>query len=88
MANIASAKKRARQAEGRRQRNMGARSMMRTYVKKAREAIDAGEKAAAQEAYNAATSVVDKAVTKGLVHKNKAARIKSRLNKAIAALAA
>lgn len=88
MANIASAKKRARQAEGRRQHNMGQRSTMRTYVKKVREAIDAGEKKAAQEAYTTATSFVDKAVSKGLVHKNKAARVKSRLNKAIAALAA
>ncbi|MDD9892636.1 MAG: 30S ribosomal protein S20 [Gammaproteobacteria bacterium] len=88
MANIASAKKRARQAEGRRQRNMGARSTMRTYVKKVREAVDAGEKDAAQAAYVKATSMVDKAVGKGLIHKNKAARIKGRLNKAVAALAA
>lgn len=88
MANIASAKKRARTSELRRQRNAGARSMMRTYVKKVREAVDAGEKEAAQQAYVKATSIVDKAVDKGLIHKNKAARIKSRLNKAIVGLAA
>lgn len=88
MANIASAKKRARQAEGRRQRNMGARSTMRTYIKKVREAIDAGEKDAAQAAYVTATSLVDKAASKGLIHKNKAARIKERLNKAINGIAA
>ena len=62
--------------------------MMRTYVKKVREAVDAGEKEAAQQAYVKATSIVDKAVDKGLIHKNKAARIKSRLNKAIVGLAA
>ena len=86
MANIASAKKRARQAEVRRQRNMGARSMMRTYVKKVREAIDAGEKDAAQAAFTKATAMLDKAATKGLIHQNKASRLKSRLNKAVAAL--
>lgn len=88
MANIASAKKRARQAEGRRQRNMGARSTMRTYIKKVREAVEAGEKDVAQAAYVKATSMVDKAAGKGLIHKNKASRIKERLNKAVAALAA
>lgn len=88
MANIASAKKRARQAEGRRQRNMGARSTMRTYVKKVREAIDAGEKDAAQAAYKTATSMLDKAVTKNLIHKNKASRLKARLNKAVNGIAA
>lgn len=86
MANIASARKRARQSEVNRQRNKGARSMMRSYVKKVTEATASGDKAAAQAAYNAATSVIDKVAGKGIMHKNAASRLKSRLNKHIAAL--
>lgn len=80
MANTAQARKRARQAEKKRLHNSGQRSTMRTGIKSFIKAIDAGDKSAAQEAYKASVSVIDKAITKGLVHKNKAARHKSRLN--------
>ena len=86
MANSAQARKRARQAETRRQRNAGRRSEMRTELKKAVKAIDAGDKAAAQDALKAVTPLLDSLAGKGLIHKNKAARHKSRLNAKIRAL--
>ncbi|MDH5425629.1 MAG: 30S ribosomal protein S20 [Gammaproteobacteria bacterium] len=86
MANSAQAKKRARQAETRRQRNAGMRSMFRTYVKKVIYAVAAGEKATAEDAYKAAVPVIDGMVSKGLIHKNKAARHKSRLNASVVAM--
>jgi small subunit ribosomal protein S20 len=86
VANSAQAKKRARQAEGRRQANAGRRSNMRTAIKKVLAAITAGDKGAAQEAFNAATPILDRESGKGLIHKNKAARHKSRLNAQIKAL--
>jgi len=61
--------------------------MMRTYVKKVRAAIEAGEKNAAQEAFAAAVPILDRMATKGLIHKNKAARTKSRLSAQIKAIA-
>jgi small subunit ribosomal protein S20 len=87
LANIKSAKKRARQAEGRRKHNASRRSMMRTYMKKVIAAIEAGDKAAAQTAYKTAVSVLDVAAGKGLIHANKAARHKSRYNAKIKAMA-
>ena len=86
MANIQSAKKRARQAEQRRKHNASSRSMMRTYLKQAREAIADGNKEKAGVAYIKVTSVLDKAAQKGLIHKNKAARYKSRLNTQLQAI--
>lgn len=86
MANSAQARKRARQAEDARQRNAGQRSMMRTYVKKVVAAIAAGNKEGAADAYKAAVPVLDRMADKGLIHKNKAARHKSRLNAQIKAL--
>lgn len=86
MANSAQARKRVRQAERSRQRNAGQRSMMRTYVKRVFNAIAAGDKAAAEAAYKAAGPVLDSMARKGLIHKNKAARYKSRLNTQIRAL--
>ncbi len=86
LANIASARKRARQNIKRRAHNMALRSRMRTYVKKVRRAIEAGDKEAAMAAYREATSVLDSTASKGLIHKNKAARHKSRLNAQIKAL--
>ncbi|MCG5501353.1 30S ribosomal protein S20 [Ectothiorhodospira lacustris] len=80
MANIASARKRARQAETNRQRNMATRSRFRTAVKKVLKAVRAGDKDGAASAYQAAVPVIDKTVTKGIIHANKAARHKSRLN--------
>ncbi|MCP1726217.1 small subunit ribosomal protein S20 [Natronospira proteinivora] len=80
MANIKSAKKRARQAEERRQHNASMRSRMRSGLKKVINAIEAGDKAKAEEAYKAAVPYLDRMSTKGMISKNKAARHKSRLN--------
>lgn len=79
MANIASAKKRARQSEKHRQHNASLRSMVRTYIKKAYNAIAAGDSKLAEEAYLAAVPMIDRMANKGIIHKNKAARHKSRL---------
>ncbi len=79
MANIKSAKKRARQAEKHRQHNASLRSMVRTYIKKVNSAIAAGDKKQAEDALLAAVPVIDRMANKGLLHKNKAARHKSRL---------
>ena len=83
MANTPSAKKRARQAVVRRSRNVGDRSMMRTYLKKVYYAIDAGDKAKAEEAYKEACPIIDRMAGKGLIHANKASRHKSRMNTSI-----
>ena len=88
MANIKSAKKRARQSEKRRRHNAGLRSMVRTYIKKVVLAVEAGNKETAQKAYLEAVPVIDRMVTKGIIHKNKAARHKSRLSDHIKDLAA
>ncbi|MCL1036880.1 30S ribosomal protein S20 [Shewanella corallii] len=88
MANSKTAKKRALQSEKRRQHNASRRSMLRTYVKKVIAAVKAGDHAAAVEAFAAAQPIVDRMATKGLIHKNKAARSKARLNAKIKALAA
>jgi len=88
LANIKSAKKRARQSEKRRRHNAGLRSMVRTYIKKVILAIESGNKETAQKAYLEAVPVIDRMVTKGIIHKNKAARHKSRLSDHIKALAA
>ena len=88
MANIKSAIKRARQNVKIRRHNASARSMFRTYVKNVLKAVAAGDKANAQDAYGKAQSVIDKAAGKGLIHKNKASRIKSRLSARIKAMAA
>ncbi|MCO7222881.1 30S ribosomal protein S20 [Pleionea sp. CnH1-48] len=87
MANIKSAKKRARQAEDRRQHNASRRSMMRTYLKQVNAAIEAGDKETAQTAMATATPILDRMANKGLIHKNKAARHKSRLTAQIKAMA-
>jgi small subunit ribosomal protein S20 len=79
VANIKSAIKRARQNIKLRQHNTSARSMFRTYVKNVIKAVEAGDSSAAKDAYAKAQPVIDKASQKGLIHKNKAARIKSRL---------
>lgn len=86
MANSEQARKRARQSEKHRQQNAGHRSMMRTEVKKVIKAIDAGDKTAAEGAFKTAAPLLDSMATKGLIHKNKAARHKSRLNAKIRAL--
>ena len=86
MANSAQAKKRARQADKRRAHNAHLRSTVRTYIKKVVRAIDSGDKEGATAAYAAAVPVIDSIADKGIIHKNKAARHKSRLNAHIRAL--
>ncbi|MBA4501122.1 30S ribosomal protein S20 [Marinobacterium marinum] len=88
MANSAGSKKRARQAEKRRQHNASLRSMARTYIKKVIAAINSGNQEAAQEAFKVAQPIMDSSVNKGIFHKNKIARTKSRLNARIKAMAA
>ena len=87
MANTAQAKKRAKQAEKSRIRNAGQRSNLRTFVKKVIAAVNAGDKEKAQAAYQIVVPIIDSAVTKGIIHKNKAARGKSRLNSKVKAIA-
>jgi len=86
LANSKSAKKRAITSEKRRQHNASRRSMMRTLVKKVLAAIEAGDKELASKEFAAATPILDRFAAKGLIHKNKAARSKSRLNARIKAL--
>ncbi|NND60751.1 MAG: 30S ribosomal protein S20 [Gammaproteobacteria bacterium] len=80
MANIKSSAKRARQAVKRRAHNMALRSRVRTSIKKVLAAVEQGDKSAAESAYREAVPVIDTMVTKGMMHRNKAARHKSRLN--------
>ena len=86
MANSAQARKRARQNTKRREANHSMRSMMRTYIKRVYKAIESNDKEAAQAAYVTAVSAIDRNAKRGLHHKNKAARLKSRLNKRIHAM--
>lgn len=79
MANIKSAKKRAIQSEKRRQHNASRRSMVRTFIKKVYAPIATGDKEAAQKAFNDMQPIVDRYASKGLIHKNKAARHKANL---------
>lgn len=83
MANSAQSRKRARQAEASRQHNAPLRSRFRTAIKKVQAAISGGDKKAAEAAYKEAVSIIDKTESKGLIHENKAARHKSRLNNQI-----
>jgi len=86
LANSAQAKKRARQAVRNRAHNISLRSRMRTAIKKVVYAIEDGNKEQAQQAYQSAVPVIDSMARKGMIHKNKAARHKSRLNKQVVAL--
>ena len=87
MANSAQARKRGRQHEDRRQRNQSARSRLRTSIKKVVRAIRAGDQEAATAAYREAVPAIDRAAGRGLIHKNKAARHKKRLNAHVRAIA-
>lgn len=87
MANTAQARKRVRQAEKHRQRNASQRSMMRTMVKRVFNALESGDRGAAETAYREAVPVLDHMARKGLIHKNKAARYKSRFNARVQSLA-
>lgn len=88
MANSPQAKKRALQSEKARKHNASLRSMTRTYIKKVIAAVNAGDAEAAATAYSEAAPIIDKLANKGIIHKNKAARHKSRLNKQVKAIAA
>ncbi len=87
MANSAQARKRARQGEKRRRQNAGSKSLLRTRIKQVVQAIESGDKEKAQAAYDLAVPVIDATAGSSLIHKNKAARHKSRLNTRIRALA-
>lgn len=87
MANTVSAKKRAKQAEIRRERNVSQKSTMRTAIKKVLRAAQRGDKATATATYKEVVTLADRAVNKNLIHANKAARIKSRLNARVKTIA-
>jgi small subunit ribosomal protein S20 len=80
VANIKSAEKRARQTLKRRAHNVAARSKLRTAIKDVVNAVNAGNQGEASANLKKAVPVIDAAVTKGLIHKNKASRHKSHLN--------
>lgn len=88
MANSPQARKRARQTEKRRSHNASLRSLVRTNIKRVIAAIGSGDATQAQAAYDKAVPVIDRMADKGIIHKNKAARHKSRLNAQVKALAA
>ncbi len=87
MANSPQARKRARQAESHRARNISHRSKVRTYIKRVVSAIDSGDAEAANAALGEAIPVIDKMASKGIMHRNKANRHKSRLAAKVNALA-
>ena len=88
MANHLSALKRARQTEKRTLTNRTNTSRLRSTLRQLRETIAKGDKAAAEQSYRATVSALDKAIQKGVIHKNTAARYKSRLSARVRALAA
>ena len=88
MANTKQAAKRARQSTKTRGANMGLRTELRTAIKAVRKAIEAGDKAAAAQVFQSSVSVIDSIADKKIIHKNKAARSKSRLSAAIKAIGA
>ena len=88
MANSPQARKRAKQNSVRRLRNQSQRATVPTAIKKLDAAIPSSDKEMAQSAYIASVSMIDKATIKGLHHKNRASRLKSRLNKRVKEMAA
>ena len=86
MANIKSKIKRIGTNEKARQRNVAVKSQLKTHVRRVREAVAAGDKDAAQSALLAASSKLDKAASKGVIHQNQAANRKSAIAKQVAAL--
>lgn len=83
MANIKSARKRARQAEERREHNMSLRTAVRTAIKNAKKAIAGGDKTAASKVLQDSQRVIDRVVAKGVLHRNAGDRHKSRLAHAL-----
>jgi small subunit ribosomal protein S20 len=88
MANIKSQKKRNLQNEKRRQRNLAAKSSLKTSTKKVHTAVAAGDAEAATTSQRQAARALDKAASKGVLHKKTAARKKSRLAKAASSVPA
>jgi small subunit ribosomal protein S20 len=86
VANIKSQIKRIRTNEAARLRNKSVKSSLKTPVRSFREAADAGDSAKAQELFRAASRKLDKAVSKGVIHKNQAANKKSAMAKSVASL--
>lgn len=86
MANIKSQIKRIKTNAARTERNRSVKSELRTWIRKTREAVEAGDKDAATDALKTASKKLDKAVSKGVIHKNQAANKKSRLAKKVGAL--
>ncbi len=86
MANHFSAIKRARQTENRTARNRASKSRLRTELRRLRESHAAGDKAKANDSFRSTVSAIDKAIRKGVIHANTAARYKSRLSARLAAL--
>jgi small subunit ribosomal protein S20 len=88
LANTKQSKKRARQSVVHREHNAALRSMVRSYIKKVVKLTAEGKKPEAEAAYKEAVPVIDRIADKGLIHRNKAARHKSRLNERIRELKA
>jgi small subunit ribosomal protein S20 len=88
MANHFSALKRARQTETRTARNRSNKSRLRTALRKMRQALAAGDRETAEQAFRQTASAIDKSIQKGVIHQNTAARYKSRLKARLNALAA
>ncbi len=88
MANSKQALKRAKQNNTHRLRNQGQRASMRTAIKALLKSVEAGDRDAATSAYRTATAMIDKNANKGLHHRNRAARLKSRLNARLKSIAA
>ncbi|MBK5104085.1 MAG: 30S ribosomal protein S20 [Burkholderiales bacterium] len=86
MANTDSARKRSRQAEKQRRHNSGLRSTLRSALKDVNKAISAGDKDVAKQALSRSAGIVDRIADKKIIHKNKAARHKSRLAAAVKAM--
>ncbi|ACR72207.1 Hypothetical protein EUBELI_01209 [Lachnospira eligens ATCC 27750] len=87
LANIKSAKKRVITSQVRAERNKAVKSRVKTYIKKVEAAVAAGDKAAANEALPVAIAEIEKAASKGIFHKNAAARKVSHITKAVNAMA-
>ncbi len=86
MANIKSARKRARQADQRRGHNLGLRTSVRTAIKNVKKAIASGDKAAAAAVLTQSQGTIDRVTAKGILHRNAAARHKSRLAHVVKAM--
>jgi len=86
LANSKQARKRVKQNNKRHDRNKWQMTRMNTYIKKVLSTVEAGDKEKASNAFQSAVSFIDRLANKGLIHKNKAARHKSRLNLKIKAI--